>query len=120
MEKIATTTLHIELYRIAVGQPGHGMGALERVFAICEVLRNADEDPQLAIQLRELQMLMADWTRPGGWQAHGHKPDVLRDPLVECIDRIVDLSDDDDEEDDELLNLMPPPARGKAPARYAA
>lgn len=118
MEKIATTTLHIELYRIAVGQPGRGAGALERVFAICEELQEADGDAQLASQLRELQTLMVDWTRPGGWQAHGHKPDVLRDPLVECIDRIVDLSDDD--EDDELADLMPPPSRAKAPARRAA
>ncbi len=88
------------------------------MFAICEELQEADGDAQLASQLRELQTLMVDWTRPGGWQAHGHKPDVLRDQLVECIDRIVDMSDDD--EDDELADLMPPPSRAKAPARRAA
>ena len=107
MEKIAATTLHIELYRMAVGQPGRGTGAMERVFAISQELQDADPDPELAGHLRELQTLMADWTRPGGWQDHGHKPDSLRDPLMECIGTIVELADVDD---DELPDgFLPPP-----------
>lgn len=107
MEKITATTLHIELYRIAVGQPGRGLGTLERVFAICQELQEAYPDPELETHLRELQTLMADWTRPSGWQDHGSKPDALRDSLIECIDAIVDLSDVDDE--DLPDGFLPPP-----------
>lgn len=117
MEKIDATTLHIELYRMAVGQPGRGTGAMERVFAICQELQDADPDPQMATQLRELQTLMADWTRPGGWQDHGHKPDSLRDPLMECIGEIVELADVDDE--DLPDGFLPPPMNASRPLRLA-
>ncbi|HEY1123046.1 MAG TPA: hypothetical protein VGE67_15645 [Haloferula sp.] len=92
MDRIAATTLHLELYRIAAGQPGGGDFLLERTYAICQSLYESAPTLDLLEQLRALRELMHDWTSPDGWQLHGQGPAVLREQLMECIDEVAELT----------------------------
>lgn len=115
MEHINATALHLELYRMAVGQPGKGRRALERAHAICQAFYEDDPGIHLLERLRSLQELMSEWNGAGGRQVQGDSLTMLREQLIECIDEIVELTATPDD------HMAPPlaAAAGHAPARIA-